>query len=131
MVVEQTPQGERSYDLFSRLLKERVLFFRGEVTSEMADIIVFPLELRAERAGEEIDLSPRDVSILQLLHERAGEAVSRDAFFDRCWSLDYYPESRTLDQHIARLRKKIENGVNQPTLIETVRGAGYRYKPPK
>jgi len=43
MVVEQTPQGERSYDLFSRLLKERVLFFRGDVTSEMADIIVAQL----------------------------------------------------------------------------------------
>lgn len=43
MVVEQTPRGERSYDLFSRLMKERVLFFRGEVTSEMADIIVASL----------------------------------------------------------------------------------------
>lgn len=43
MVVEQTPQGERSYDLFSRLLKERVLFFRGAVTPEMADIIVAQL----------------------------------------------------------------------------------------
>jgi len=43
MVVEQTPQGERSYDLFSRLLKERVLFFRGDVTAEMSDIIVAQL----------------------------------------------------------------------------------------
>ena len=43
MVIEQTPRGERSYDLFSRLLKERVLFFRGEVTSEMADIMVAQL----------------------------------------------------------------------------------------
>ena len=43
MVVEQTSRGERSYDLFSRLLKERVLFFRGEVTAEMADILVAQL----------------------------------------------------------------------------------------
>lgn len=43
MVIEQTPRGERSYDLFSRLLKERVLFFRGEVTAEMADILVAQL----------------------------------------------------------------------------------------
>jgi len=43
MVVEQTPRGERSYDLFSRLLKERVLFFRGKVTEEMADIMVAQL----------------------------------------------------------------------------------------
>ena len=43
MVIEQTPRGERSYDLFSRLLKERVLFFRGDVTPEMADIMVAQL----------------------------------------------------------------------------------------
>lgn len=43
MVVEQTPRGERAYDLFSRLLKERVLFFRGIVTEEMADIMVAQL----------------------------------------------------------------------------------------
>ena len=42
-VIESTPRGERAYDLFSRLLKERVLFFRGEVTAEMADIMVAQL----------------------------------------------------------------------------------------
>lgn len=44
----------------------------------LRDVKIFPLELRAERAGREIDLTPREVSILQLLHERAGEVVSRD-----------------------------------------------------
>jgi two-component system alkaline phosphatase synthesis response regulator PhoP len=95
----------------------------------MADLIIYPHELRAERAGVSIDLSPRDVSILCLLHERAGEAIDRDTFFDRCWGIHYLPDSRTLDQHVAKLRKRVEADATVPTIVETVRGVGYRYRP--
>jgi len=95
----------------------------------MRDLTVYPLELRAERAGVSIDLSPRDAAILALLHERAGQVVDRDTLLDRCWGVDYFPESRTLDMHIAKLRRRIEAEPAAPTLIETVRGAGYRYRP--
>ena len=92
------------------------------------DLVVYPRELRAERAGLSIDLSPREAAILELLHEHGGEVVDRDTMLNRCWGLDYFPESRTLDQHIAKLRKRIEPTRN-PAIIETVRGAGYRYPP--
>ena len=95
----------------------------------MHDLTVYPLELRAERGGTSIDLSPREASILALLHERAGQVVNRDAILNRCWGLDYFPESRTLDMHIAKLRKRIEPDPAAPTLIETVRGVGYRFRP--
>jgi DNA-binding response OmpR family regulator len=95
----------------------------------MKDLIVYPRELRAEREGEEIQLSPREIAILELLHDRAGEVVNRDALLDQCWGINYFPESRTLDQHIAKLRKRIEWDPENPTIIETVRGAGYRYRP--
>ena len=95
----------------------------------MHDLAVYPLELRAERAGESIDISPREASILSLLHERAGQVVDRDTLLDRCWGADYFPESRTLDQHIAKLRKRIERDPANPEIVETVRGAGYRFRP--
>jgi DNA-binding response OmpR family regulator len=95
----------------------------------MHDLTVHPLELRAERAGKSIDLSPREVSILTLLHERAGQVVDRDTLLDRCWGVDYFPESRTLDMQIAKLRKHIESDSGAPAIVETVRGAGYRYRP--
>ena len=63
-----------------------------------------------------------------MLHERAGEVVTRDTLLDRCWGIEYFPESRTLDQHIAKLRKKVERDPASPKIIETVRGAGYRYR---
>ena len=91
------------------------------------DVTVYPAELRARRGEETIDLSLREVAILQLLHERRGEVVSRDAFFDVCWGLDFVPNSRTLDQHISQLRKRIERDPKEPRIILTVHGAGYRY----
>lgn len=94
----------------------------------MGPITIYPKELRAERAGETIDLTPREVAILKLLHERRGEAVDRDTLLDRCWGMDYFPESRTLDQHIAKLRKKLDEDGGDTGLIETVRGVGYRFR---
>lgn len=76
--------------------------------------------------GDEIELSPREVSILQLLQRHAGQAVRRDTILEHCWGMNYFPGSRTLDQHIARLRKKIETDPAEPEIIETVRGVGYR-----
>lgn len=95
----------------------------------MRDLTVYPKELRAEREGDEIELTAREAAILDLLHEHAGCPVSRDIFLNQCWGLDYFPDSRTLDQHIAMLRKKIEREPTAPEIIETVRGVGYRFRP--
>jgi DNA-binding response OmpR family regulator len=95
----------------------------------MHDLVVYPRELRAEREGQEIELSPREIAILALLFDHAGEVVTRDTLLDQCWGIDYWPESRTLDQHIAKLRRRIERDPEAPAIIETIRGAGYRYRP--
>lgn len=100
------------------------------LTFVLNDVTVFPKELRAEREGmrEDIPLTPREVSLLKVLHDHAGEVVTRDALLDQCWGSAYFPESRTLDQHIAKLRRKIESDAENPQTIETVRGAGYRFR---
>ena len=95
----------------------------------LGDLVIYPLELRAERKGRSIELSPREISILELLREHAGEVVGRDALLNQCWGIEYFPESRTLDQHISRLRRRIERDPENPVLIETIRGVGYRHKP--
>jgi DNA-binding response OmpR family regulator len=91
------------------------------------DLTVRPRSLIAERDGKNIDLTPREISILRLLHDHKGEAVTRDALLDTCWGLDYFPDSRTLDQHILLLRKKVEKDPANPTMIQTVRSIGYRW----
>jgi two-component system alkaline phosphatase synthesis response regulator PhoP len=95
----------------------------------MDDLVVYPAELRAERDGVEIELSPREIAILELLHKHAGQVVDRNLLLNHCWGLDYFPESRTLDQHISKLRKRIERDPLEPRIIETIRTIGYRYRP--
>lgn len=94
----------------------------------MNDLTVRPDVLIAERNGTPIELTRREVSMLELLYRHVGKPVSRDAFLDACWGLDYFPDSRTLDQHVLMLRKKIEQDPAKPEIIETVRGTGYRFR---
>jgi len=96
----------------------------------MQDLTIHPDALMAERAGKQIELTRREISMLELLHRNAGLPVSRDAFLDACWGLEYYPDSRTLDQHVLMLRKKIEVDPARPKIIATVRGTGYRFADP-
>ena len=76
-----------------------------------------------------IDLGQRDLLILKLLYERRGQVVDRLTLFNRAWGFDYLPNSRTLDQHISQLRKRIERDPSHPRIIKTVHGVGYRFDP--
>jgi DNA-binding response OmpR family regulator len=93
----------------------------------MGDLTVFPDELRARRGNTIIDLSLRDVRMLELLVRNRGKVVDRNMFFDECWGREYMPSSRTLDQHIAQLRRRIELDPKNPAIIKTVHGVGYRH----
>ena len=93
----------------------------------MHDLLIYPDELKAKRGDEIYDLSLRDSKILLLLAQNKGKVIDRDTLFNHCWGRDYMPNSRTLDQHISKLRKVIELDHKNPVIIKTVHGAGYRY----
>lgn len=93
----------------------------------MGDLRIIPAELRARRGEETVELSLRDIRILQLLHDHRGQALDRNAIFRHAWGEDYFPNSRTLDQHVSQLRKRVERDARDPKLIRTVHGVGYRY----
>jgi len=94
----------------------------------MLDLEVFPAELRARRGADAFELSLREVGILRLLHDNAGRVVSRELMFSRLWGLDHVPNSRTLDQQISKLRKRVEVDPADPRIIRTVHGSGYRFE---
>ena len=94
----------------------------------MGDLDVFPRQLRARRGKKTIELSLRDVKILDLLYRHRSQVLDRNTIFNRCWGEDYLPNSRTLDQHISQLRKRIEVSPKRPALIRTVHGVGYRFE---
>ncbi|MGI0119343.1 response regulator transcription factor [Zooshikella sp. RANM57] len=90
------------------------------------DLTIYPDELRAQRGTQTIDLSLRDIKIISLLYSMRGKVVDRDTLFNHCWGRDYLASSRTLDQHISKLRKTIEVDPKNPTVIRTIHGVGYR-----
>jgi DNA-binding response OmpR family regulator len=97
------------------------------VSFQMDSLCIHPDELRAQRGDTKLELSLRDIKILQLLYKMKGKVVDRDMLFNECWGRDYLPSSRTLDQHISKLRKHIELDPKQPKIVKTVHGLGYRY----
>lgn len=96
---------------------------------QMGDLLIKSHQLRAFRGDQSIDLSLREVKILACLYRHSSQVVSRDQLFDECWGRQYLPSSRSLDQQISGLRRKIEVDPTTPQIIRTVHGAGYRYEP--
>lgn len=86
------------------------------------------LEARTAIRGDngEVDLTPIEMDILCYLVERRGRAVAREDILKDLWGLDRLATTRTLDNHVARLRKKLEESPDRPTVILTVHGVGYR-----
>lgn len=81
----------------------------------------------ARKGGHALDLSPREFEILRYLIRRQGEIVTRDQMLDEVWGYDNNPVTRTVDNHIARLRQKIERDPSDPQHIVTVHRLGYRF----
>lgn len=95
---------------------------------QMKDIQLCPERFCALRDGREIALSKREVRLLQLLFINANRVTTRDELIDFGWGADHAPNSRSLDQAIVVLRRKIERDPVNPAIIETVRGGGYKFR---
>jgi DNA-binding response OmpR family regulator len=91
---------------------------------------VNPKTFKLAGAGRTIDLSERELKLIQYFYAHKGEVLSRDNMLNAVWGIDYLGTTRTLDQHIAQLRKKLESAPANPVLIKTVHGVGYRYAVP-
>lgn len=82
---------------------------------------------RASKAGHELDLTARELRLLELFVKRRGQVVTRDELLDQVWGYDAIPFTRTVDSHIAKLRKKIEDRPSDPRFIITVHRLGYKF----
>jgi DNA-binding response OmpR family regulator len=80
----------------------------------------------ATRDGATVVLSAKELHLIEVFHRRKGEVLSRDALLNEVWGIDYLGTTRTLDQHVAQVRKKVE-GDGAPQLIKTIHGVGYQY----
>jgi len=80
-------------------------------------------------AGRVAMLTARELRLAEALSAHPGEVLTRDLLLNAVWGVDYLGTTRTLDQHIAQLRKKVESDPETPVAIVTVHGVGYYYRP--
>ncbi len=88
----------------------------------------YKLTCKSGRKAGQMDLSEREVKLLCCFYQHAGKVLRRDTILNAVWGIEYLGTTRTLDQHIAQLRKKIEPDPSRPTVITTIHGVGYRYE---
>ena len=93
-----------------------------------ADVVVDPRTRTVLRGGKPVDISPMEFDFLAFLIESGGDIVSRDTLMRQVWHYSLGVTSRTVDQHVARLRNKLEPDPTQPRHLITVRKAGYRFQ---
>lgn len=106
-----------------RALARRGIHTRPEIF-EIADLVVDPARLRAKRAGQELRLSPKEFSLLELLAGRAGEVVNRSVIAEKVWDMHFASDTNVIDVAVARLRAKVDAPF-AVKLLHTVRRVGY------
>lgn len=90
----------------------------------LADLEIDLLGREVRRGGSRIELTTREFRILEHLVRNAGRVVTRSMLLESVWDYQFDPQTNIVDQHVSRLRQKIERGFDVP-LIHTVRGVGY------
>ena len=92
----------------------------------LGDVVVKRAAREVAVAGETVELRPKEFDLLAYLIQNQGVVASRDLLLERVWGYDYEGGTRTIDVHVAQLRRKLA----RPGLIRTVRGSGYKAAPP-
>jgi DNA-binding response OmpR family regulator len=96
---------------------------------EFSGIRIDPKTFTGTKGGRSFPVTAREIELLRFFRGRAGEVVDRFTLLDEIWGVRYEGTTRTLDQHIAKLRQKIEDDPSEPRHIQTVYGVGYRFTP--
>jgi two-component system alkaline phosphatase synthesis response regulator PhoP len=125
----------KPFDLEELLLRVQVLLNRPfkkdqgiqklDIGDNTVDFETF--EVKNNVTGNSIELSKREIELLQLFNENEGKVVSRDEILDRVWGKDQFPTSRTIDNYILSFRKIFEKDPKNPVYFHSIRSVGYKF----
>ena len=99
----------------------------NEVTTTKT-VVVDPVKHKVFVRGMEIKLPLKEFDLLHYLTQNPGRVLTREQIIDRIWGHDYFGDTKTLDVHIKRIREKVEKNPNNPEIIQTIRGLGYKFE---
>jgi len=93
---------------------------------KIGDVTIDPKTFQLKRGRTVEELTAKEVRLLQIFHAHAGEVLSRDKLLNEVWGYNYYGTTRTLDQVIVQLRKKLGDNGGEPKHLLTIHGVGYK-----
>jgi DNA-binding response OmpR family regulator len=96
---------------------------------QFGDVEVDPERRNITRRGKEVKVTPAEYNLLLFFLQNPDRVLTRDFILNSVWGYEYYPNTRTVDAHVVRLRQKFENDPGVPVHFLTVHGVGYRFLP--
>jgi DNA-binding response OmpR family regulator len=102
----------------------------AEPAMRFGELAIDPAGMTVTKGRQELRLSPTELRLLLELARRPGQVFTRALLLERVWDYSYLGDSRLVDVCVQRLRAKVEGDPGRPTLIQTVRGVGYKLVPP-
>jgi DNA-binding response OmpR family regulator len=125
----------KPFSIRELLARVRALLRRTQAAARTIDVMRFDevvIDFKrydARKRGEPIEMTKKEFGVLQYLAARAGEVATREELLDEVWGYESMPTTRTVDNHIASLRAKLEADPSQPRHLQTVHGVGYKWVP--
>src|ERR1041385_5188055 len=93
---------------------------------QLGDVEIDLVRQPGRRGRKPLHLTATEIAMLRLMAETPGEPVSRERFLDVVWGYAAFPTTRTVDNHVASLRRKVEKNPDEPRWLKTVHGVGYK-----
>jgi DNA-binding response OmpR family regulator len=123
----------KPFSIRELLARVRAILRRAQPAAALPDELRFgdvEVDFRsyeARKGGSPLEMTPKEFQVLRLLAARSGEVVTRDELLNEVWGYENYPTTRTVDNHVATLRAKIELDPANPEHLRTVHGVGYKF----
>lgn len=98
-------------------------------TLSFGEVVVDFPQYEARKGGNPVEMTPKEFGVLRYLAARSGEVVSRYELLEKVWGYGKFPSTRTVDNHLASLRAKLEDDPAEPRYLQTVHRVGYKFVP--
>jgi two-component system response regulator RegX3 len=98
---------------------------------EVGDVRLDPARREATQAGQPVELARKEFDLLELLMREAGSVVTRERLIEEVWDTNWFGSTKTLDVHVAAVRRKLGDDPSSPRYLHTVRGVGFRFASPE
>ena len=122
--------GELEVRLGAILKRQRPVTVAEQQCLTFNQLSIDPIRREVTLAGDIVPLTALEFDLLHFLAGHPGRVWRRSELIQKVWDYEYVGDQRVVDVHIGQIRKKIEIDTTQPTLIQTVRGVGYKFEPP-